>query len=330
LVRHETRSDDDATGVLNAIAAARALTARRARARGDERLAMDNKARMLKSMFRQKAEQRGLPSGSAARPAKAARREAPAAPSGAGPSSASRGAGGPPPGFFDSDVPPRSGSGGASAPTAPAPAPAPAPAAPGAGVPSGFFDAPAAPAPAPAPAASPEARGALALVMGGYGDSDEDADEPSSLEAPPSLNPGATKASKGSSVPDDSFFDSKAKAAAARGDKAKPQTAEEALKRFEEDVRADVEEATRREQEEMEAEALEKVRREAEEHAERLASIARLKKRAEEKRAEAARRREEEKATRDDAGAEPSRESDSESEEPFPGGTEMDWRAKRV
>ena len=79
----------------------------------------------------------------------------------------------------------------------------------------------------------------------------------------------------------------------------------------------------------VEAEALEKVRREAEEHAERLASIARLKKRAEEKRAEAARRREEEKATRDDAGAEPSRESDSESEEP-PFGTEMDWRAKRV
>ena len=129
------------------------------------------------------------------------------------------------------------------------------------------------------------------------------------------------------------FFDSKAKAAAARGEKAKPQTAEEALARFEEDVRADVEEATRREQEEMEAEALEKVRREAEEHAERLDKIARLKKRAEEKRAEAARRREEEKEkekTRDDAGAEPSRESDSESEEPPFGGTEMDWRAKRV
>ena len=54
-----------------------------------------------------------------------ARRDAPAAPSGAGPSSASRGAGGPPPGFFDSDVPPRSGGGGASAPPAPAPRPRP-------------------------------------------------------------------------------------------------------------------------------------------------------------------------------------------------------------
>ena len=290
---------------------------------------MDNKARMLKSMFRQRAEQRGLPSGSAARSAKAARREAPAALSGAGPSSASRGAGGPPPGFFDSDVPPQSSGGGASAPPAAVPAPAPAPAAPAASVPSGFFDAPAAPASG--------APGALALVMGGYGDSDEDAADTPTLSASAGAGARATQSRNpgkaSSSVPDDSFFDSKAAAATARGEKVRKRTAEEALADFEADVRADVEEATRREQEAMEVEALEKVRREAEEHADRLDRVARLKKRAEEKRAEAAKQ----KTTAGVPECEASRAvlsagdgSDSESDEPPFGGLAMDWRAKRV
>ena len=112
------------------------------------------------------------------------------------------------------------------------------------------------------------------------------------------------------------------------------------MARFEEDVRADVEEATRREQEEMEADALEKIRREGEEHAERLGKVARLKRRAEEKRAEAAKRKKtnaEKTARVDGDAAETSRAvlsagdtSDSDSDAPSRGGLAMDWRAKRV
>ena len=83
----------------------------------------------------------------------------------------------------------------------------------------------------------------------------------------------------------------------------------------------------------MEVEALEKVRREAEEHADRLDRVARLKKRAEEKRAEAAKQ----KTTAGVPEREASRAvlsagdgSDSESDEPPFGGLAMDWRAKRV
>ena len=111
--------------------------------------------------------------------------------------------------------------------------------------------------------------------------------------------------------------------------------------REEADVRADVEEATRREQEEMEAEALEKIRREGEEHADRLGKVAFLRRRAEEKRAEAAKRKNAnaERTARLDSAAETSRAvlsagdtSDSDSDAPptFSRGLAMDWRAKRV
>jgi hypothetical protein len=177
--------------------------------------------------------------------------------------------------------------------------------------------------------------------MGGYGESDEDEGEDPTLSASAGAGARAPQ-SRGhhnvASVPDDSFFDSKAAAATARGEKAKTLSAEEALARFEEDVRADVEEATRREEEEMEAEALEKIRREGEEHAERLGKVARLKRLAEEKRAEAAKRKitSADKTARLDS-AETSRAvlsagdtSDSDSDAPPPGELAMDWRAKRV
>jgi hypothetical protein len=190
---------------------------------------------------------------------------------------------------------------------------------------------------------APPARGALAQVMGGYGESDEDEGEDPTFSASAGAGARAPQ-SRGhhsvASVPDDSFFDSKAAAATARGEKAKTLSAEEALARFEEDVRADVEEATRREQEEMEADALEKIRREGEEHAERLGKVARLKRRAEEKRAEAAKRKKtnaEKTARVDGDAAETSRAvlsagdtSDSDSDAPSRGGLAMDWRAKRV
>ena len=129
---------------------------------------MDNKARQLKSMFRQRAEQRGLPGGSSARPAKAARRDAPAFSGGAfgsAPPLASRGGAGPPPGFFDADPPSRAG-GGASAVSVAAAAPNANHAA-GAhpGVPSGVFDGSKKPV---AVASSRDAgeKNVLAMVMG--------------------------------------------------------------------------------------------------------------------------------------------------------------------
>jgi hypothetical protein len=182
--------------------------------------------------------------------------------------------------------------------------------------------------------------------MGGYGESDEGEGEDPTFSASKKAGAGArAPQSRGhhsvASVPDDSFFDSKAAAAPARGEKAKTRSAEEALASFEEDVRADVEEATRREQEEMEAEALEKIRREGEEHADRLGKVAFLKRRAEEKRAEAAKRKNAnaEQTARLDSAAETSRAvlsagdtSDSDSDAPptFSRGLAMDWRAKRV
>ena len=95
-------------------------------------------------------------------------------------------------------------------------------------------------------------------------------------------------------------------------------------------------------EEEMEAEALEKIRREGEEHADRLGKVAFLKRRAEEKRAEAAKRKNanaKEQTARLDSAAETSRAvlsagdtSDSDSDAPptFSRGLAMDWRAKRV
>ena len=86
--------------------------------------------------------------------------------------------------------------------------------------------------------------------------------------------------------------------------------------------------------------ALEKIRREGAEHAERLGKVARLKRRAEEKRAEAAKRKKtnaEKTARLDGDAAETSRAvlsagdtSDSDSDAPSRGGLAMDWRAKRV
>ena len=323
------------------------------RARGvDERFAMDNKARALKSMFRQRAEQRGLPSGSSARPAKVARREAPPATggeSGARPSTASRGGGAPPPGFFESDVPRRSGD-GASASRAASAAPAAAPAATAAGVPSGFFDAPETRA-----RAAPEARDASATVVGDDSDGDaetgDDKRRSEERRGTPSRRTGSSNAPKttlrGVSVPD-AFFDSSV--AAERVGKRDGNGAAEdddILSSFEKEIQADIESAAMREQEDAALEAIERGRREAEEHAERVASVERLKRKAEEAR-NAAREKRKANGSKDsnrnheegaafvqkkedakDAGAE-DEDDDAVSEDALLVDALVDWRAKRV
>ena len=325
---------------------------------------MDNKARQLKSMFRQRAEQRGLPGGSSARPAKAARRDAPAfsgGASGSAPPLASRGGAGPPPGFFDADPPSRAG-GGASAVSVAAAAPNANHAA-GAhpGVPSGVFDGSKKPV---AVASSRDAgeKNVLAMVMGPDSEDEtpgEFIDQPPMGTSPTfDTVPGTTslvmshggsnaadddnarskRKTQSLSVPD-SFFDSATLAAAARGEKVVRLTPEETLASFEQSIEADIEEAKRQEQLEMENESVAKKEREAFQQKERVVGVSRLKEKAAAARRTGATRIATEKypgtghkkPTRPvdkNAGNNASVSTDSDSEDDD--GLVLDWRAKKT
>lgn len=299
---------------------------------------MDNKARQLKSMFRQRAEQRGLGSGSSGRPAKVPRREAPGVTggaSGSNPSQASRGGGGPPPGFFDIDTAGRCGGIGGAKSAALTQGQS-SQAQRDEGIPSGFFDAgekPAAPS-----KAEPEERNVLAMVMGKDSDDENVAadelkrSEPVRPEIPvavttshSNLTPNDDKSKSKLSVPD-SFFDSADAAKTARGEKVVKKSAEETMADFEADIEAELEEAKVKEQEQIELEALEKKERETEEQAGRLEQISRLK-----NAAAAAREKGKAKCKQPIEKTNlptPVSPSDSDSED-LPDLT-LDWRAKRV